>query len=58
MLVAVDSLDEAHYLCALLNSAVTDFLVRAHSVRGGKGFGSPGMLDYLNLRRYRPGLPS
>ena len=54
VLLAVDSPDEAHYACAVLNSAVVDFLVRAHSVRGGKGFGTPSMLDYVRLRRFDP----
>ncbi|MBN1589649.1 MAG: N-6 DNA methylase [Pirellulales bacterium] len=53
--VAVDTADEAHYLAAVLNSAPAGFLVAAHSVRGGKGFGTPGMLDYLNVRRFDPG---
>ncbi len=53
-LVATDSADEAHYLCAILNSAPVDFLIRSHSVRGGKGFGSPGMFEYLRIRRYDP----
>ncbi len=54
VLVACDSADEAHYLCAVLNSAVLNALVAAHSVRGGKSFGTPGMFDFLPLRRYRP----
>ena len=54
VLVAAQSPDEAHYLCALLNSAVVGFLVASHSVRGGKGFGTPSMLDYLRLRRFDP----
>jgi hypothetical protein len=53
VLVAAESLDEAHYLCGLLNSSVVGFVVEAHSVRGGKGFGTPSMLEYLRLRRYR-----
>ena len=52
-----DSSDEAHYLCALLNSAAVNELVAAHTVRGGKGFGTPGMFDFLPLRRYRPDDP-
>ena len=31
-----------------------NYLVQAHSVRGGKGFGTPNMLEYLNLRRFDP----
>jgi hypothetical protein len=54
-MVAADSADEAHYLCAVLNSSLVGFLVASHSVRGGKGFGSPGMLDFLRIRRYDPG---
>jgi hypothetical protein len=57
VLVACDSSDEAHYLCATLNSAAVNELVAAHSVRGGKGFGTPGMFDFLPLRRYRPDDP-
>jgi adenine-specific DNA-methyltransferase len=53
VLVACDSVDEAHYVCAMLNSAMVSDLVAASSVRGGKGFGTPGMLDYVPLRRYR-----
>jgi hypothetical protein len=48
------AVDEAHYLCALLNSAMVGFLVSSHSVRGGKGFGTPSMLDFLRLRRFDP----
>ncbi len=54
VLVACESSDEAHYLCAMLNSAAVNERVAAHSVRGGKGFGTPGMFDFLPLRCYRP----
>jgi len=57
VLVAADSADEAYYLCALLNSAVVAFLVRSHSVRGGKSFGTPGMLEFLRLARFDPKSP-
>jgi hypothetical protein len=53
-LVAADSADEAHYLCAILNSSLIEFLVESHNVRGGKGFGSPGMFEYLRIARYDP----
>jgi methylase of polypeptide subunit release factors len=46
------STDEAHYLCATVNSDRVDALVRAHSVSGGKGFGTPGMLEFLAIRKY------
>ncbi len=54
VLIAADSPAEAHYLCAVLNSSVVGFLVESHSVRGGKGFGTPSMLDFLRLARFDP----
>jgi hypothetical protein len=57
VLVACDTADEAHYLCALLNSDPINELIAAHSVRGGKGFGTPGMFDYLPIRRCCPNDP-
>ena len=57
VLVACDSTDEAHYLCAVLNSAAINALVAAHSVRGGKSFGTPGMLEHLPLEKFRPDDP-
>ena len=57
VLIEAQSTNEAHYLCALLNSAVSNFIVKFHSVRGGKGFGTPSMLDYLRLRRFTASNP-
>jgi len=57
VLVAAGSSDEAHYLSAVLNSSVVGFLVTSHSVRGGKGFGTPSMLDFIRLRRFKPDDP-
>jgi hypothetical protein len=54
VLIACGSLEEAHYICAVLNSALVNHLVQAHSVSGGKGFGTPSILDYLNLRCFDP----
>ncbi len=51
-MIATESVVEAHYLAAVLNSSIVGFLVQAHNVRGGKGFGSPGMLEYLGIRRF------
>jgi hypothetical protein len=57
VLVACESADEAHYICAALNSAVVNDLVLGHSVRGGKGFGTPGMLEFVPVRRFQPDNP-
>lgn len=54
VMIACRSLAEAHYLCAVLNSSLVNCLVQAHSVHGGKGFGTPSMLSYLSLRRFDP----
>ena len=54
VLVPFDSTDEAHYLCALMNSTRVGEMVSAHSVSGGKGFGTPSILDYLSLHRFDP----
>ena len=54
VLIAIDAADAAHYVCAVLNSAIAGFLVAAHSVAGGKGFGTPGVLDFIRLRRFDP----
>ncbi len=51
-MIATESAEESHYLAAVLNSSLVGFLVQAHNVRGGKGFGSPGMVEYLGLRRF------
>jgi SAM-dependent methyltransferase len=57
VLVACGSADEAHYLCAVLNSGPVHRLVAGHSVTGGKGFGTPGMLEFLPVQFYEPGDP-
>lgn len=54
VLIEAHSEGEAHYLCACLNSASVDEVVRSHCVQGGKGFGTPGMLEYLALQRFDP----
>ncbi len=57
VLAACDSVDEAHYVCAVLNSAAIDELAASHGVRGGKSFGTPGMFARLPIARYRPDDP-
>ena len=52
VLIDCQSAAEAHYICAVLNSSPVNSLITAHSVDGGKGFGTPGMLDFVNLRRF------
>ncbi len=54
VVLPASSLEEAHYVCAVLNSRVVHELVAACSVRGGKGFGTPGMLEFVRLLRFVP----
>jgi hypothetical protein len=46
-LVACESPEEAHYIAAAVNSVVFQFAARAYSQAGGKGFGTPQILDNL-----------
>jgi len=50
--VPCQSEDEAHFLCALLNSSLVNFVVRSYSVIGGKGFAPPHILEYLAIPRF------
>ena len=52
VLIPCDSLEEAQYLADLLNGDRVDEIVRSVSAAGSKGFGSPGILDYLGIRRF------
>jgi len=55
MFVPMASTAEAHYLCALLNSTPMNYLAVFSSVRGGKSFGSGGLVDRIRIAPYDPG---
>jgi hypothetical protein len=48
--VATESPEEAHYLCAILNSTPVDYVARSYSV--GKSFGSPHLLKQIAIPRF------
>jgi len=50
--VACESEDEAHYLCAMLNSSLVNFLVRSYSVAGGKSFAPPHIMENVKIPHY------
>jgi hypothetical protein len=52
VLIECETIEEAHYVCAALNSSIVSFIVKSHSVRGGKGFGTPSVLDYIAIKRF------
>lgn len=49
---AVSTKAEAHYLCAVLNSAPFEFAVRSYSQKGGKSFASPHIFGHLAIPRF------
>ena len=50
--IACETEDEAHYLCAMLNSSLVNFLVRSYSVAGGKSFAPPHIMEYVKIPPY------
>jgi len=51
-LVPFENPDEAHYVCAIINSAPFQFAAYAYSQAGGKSFGSPHLLEYIRVPRF------
>ncbi|WP_456332909.1 Eco57I restriction-modification methylase domain-containing protein [Fervidibacter sacchari] len=56
-LVACDALEDAFYICALLNSSPGDFAIRSFFSTGGGGIGSPVVLDHIRIPRFDPKNP-
>jgi len=54
-LLACETLDEAHYCCAVVNSAPFNFAVQSYSQKGGKSFGTPHVLEYVFVPKYEGG---
>lgn len=48
-LLPCDSIEEAHYCCAVVNSSPFNFAVQSYSQKGGKSFGTPHVLKYVYL---------
>lgn len=53
--VPVDTIDEAHFLCALLNCTPASFICISYSV--GKSLGSPHILQHIAIPKYDPQNP-
>jgi len=45
---AVDNKDEAHYLCAILNSGIVNNFIKSFSA-AGRGFGTPSIMNNLAI---------
>jgi len=53
-LVACETEEEAHYICALISSSSANFAARTYSQEGGKSFGDPHILEHIRIPRYNP----
>lgn len=51
-LVGCDSSNEAHYICALMNSKVVNYSLQAYSMKGGKSFGDPHVLKNIRISKF------
>jgi hypothetical protein len=49
--------DEAHYICALVNSSPFQFAATSYSQEGGKSMGSMHILEHIRIPRFDPGNP-
>jgi len=50
-LFAATNEDEAHYLCAVINSKPVRDFIRSYSA-AGRGFGAPSVMSHLGLKKY------
>ena len=51
-LVACQLLAEAHYICALMNSRIVNFSLQSYSMKGGKSFGDPHVLQNIRIPKF------
>ena len=52
--IGVDTAEEAHYLCAILNSGPVRAFVRSFS-SAGRGFGTPFVVSKIRIPKFTPG---
>jgi SAM-dependent methyltransferase len=50
--VSLESREEAHYVCALLNSSIAEFLIRSFSVPGNGTWASPHILTKIRIPKF------
>jgi len=56
-LVECPNENEAHYICALVNSSPFQFAAISYSQEGGKSMGSMHILEYIRIPRFDPNDP-
>ena len=50
--VSLESREEAHYVCAFLNSSIAEFLIRSFSVPGNGTWASPHILTKIRIPKF------
>jgi hypothetical protein len=55
--VSLEREEEAHFLCACLNSSIFDFAVKSHTQLGGKSFAQANILERIRIPRFDPSDP-
>ncbi|WP_460124537.1 Eco57I restriction-modification methylase domain-containing protein [Stetteria hydrogenophila] len=51
--IPVKSEDEAHYICAILNSSLVNLILQSIA-KGGKNFATPNLVNMINIMRFDP----
>jgi len=51
--IPVESEDEAHYICSILNSSLVNLILQSIA-KGGKNFATPGFINMINIRPFNP----
>jgi len=51
-IVALYKEQEAHYLCAMINSSIFQFIAISYSQVGGKSMGSPHLLENIHIPKF------
>ena len=50
---SVDSEDEAHYLCSILNFKIVRDFIKSFS-SAGRGFGAPSVMEHVGIPKFDP----
>ena len=53
--VPLSNLNEAHFICSVMNTSAADFVARSYSM--GKSFGSPHILEHIKVPKYEANNP-
>lgn len=51
-MIDTNNLDEAFFLCSMINSSIFQFAAISYSQEGGKSMGSPQVLEYIRIPKF------